>query len=90
MQLALHAQFADAELPVVEGRWYARLDEIDEVGVGRLEIVDDGPDLMAFGVAQRLVHLDIESRLRAIAEAEGLDPDESVRTAEQIINGLDA
>ena len=53
VQLALHPQLADSELPVVEGRWHARLDEIDEVGVGRLEIVDDGPDLIAFGVERK-------------------------------------
>ena len=43
VQHALDAQLAQAELPVVvagRGPW---LDEVDEVGVGGLEVLNDGP-----------------------------------------------
>ena len=45
MQVRHPPELADAQLPVVEYRRQARLDEVHEVGVGGLEVVDDGAAL---------------------------------------------
>ena len=60
MQLGGHAQLAGPELPVVDERRRRWLDEFHEVGVRRLEVVDDGADLTALGGAEGNVDLDVE------------------------------
>ena len=48
-----HADLADPQLPVFDERWRRGLDEVHEVGVGRLEVLHDGPELAALGVGER-------------------------------------